>query len=198
MKHIEAAIFDIGNVLLFFDYMKAAGRLMEKNGLELLPAREKITAANQLLETGRISTSEFLAIVRPEFRDTGDETEFLQIWADIFEENTRMTSLARALSQKMPVFLISNIGPIHHDFIFRNFSVFSIFQDRLFSYEVQLMKPDRRIFELAVTRFGVNPHNTFYFDDLAENCDAASLAGFQAHHFEPHREDLPSAWNIPL
>lgn len=198
MKHIEAAIFDIGNVLLFFDYMKAAGRLMEKNGLEFLPPREKITAANQQLETGKISTSEFLSLVRPEFHDTGDESEFLEIWADIFEENTRMTSLARALSQKMPVFLVSNIGPIHHDFIFRNYNVFSVFKDRLFSYEVQLMKPDRRVFELAITRFGVNPDNTFYFDDIIENCDAAARVGFQARHFEPHREDLPCAWNILL
>jgi len=198
MKHIEAAIFDIGNVLLFFDYMRAASRLMEKNRLEFLPPRERITEANRRMEIGEIPKSEFLALVRPEFHDTGSESEFEEIWADIFEENARMTTLARALSQKMPVFLLSNIGPIHHDFIFRKFPIFSVFRDGIYSYEAGLMKPDRRIFELAVEKFGVVPESTFYFDDLADNCTAAAEVGFQSRHFEPHREDLPSAWNIPL
>jgi len=198
MKTIQAAIFDIGNVLLLFDYMKAAGRLMERNQLESLPDRGRITAINYRLEIGEISKAEFLSLVRPEFHDTGAESEFVEIWGNIFEENTRMTALARALSRRMPVYLISNIGPIHHEYIFRNFEVFSIFSGGIFSFEARLMKPDPRCFELAVTKWGVDPAHTLYFDDIAENCAAASAAGFQARHFEPHREDLPSAWNIPL
>ncbi len=194
----EAAIFDIGNVLLLFDYMKAARRLMEKSGMDCEPDRARITAANREYELGHTTPDQFLSVVRPEFRDSGDEAEFVAIWEDIFEENTRMTSLARRLAEKMPVFLISNIGPIHHKYIFRQFEVFQIFRDGVYSYRAGFMKPSPEIFEIAIRQFGIHPEHTLYFDDLKENCEAAAAAGLRAHHYEPHREDLPGSWNIPL
>ena len=193
---IEAAIFDIGNVLVLFDYMKAANRLARKNGLVSLPDRALITAASHEFELGRSTRSQFLAIVRREFRDTGGEEEFVAIWEDIFEENTRMTAFARELSGRVPVFLVSNIGEIHHRYLFGKFEVFSVFRDRIFSYLDGLMKPDPAVFELAIRRFGVNPAATVYIDDIRENCAAASAAGFLGLHYDHGRQDLPRAWEI--
>ena len=193
---VEAAIFDIGNVLLLFDYMKAANRLARKNGLGSLPDRAIITAASQEFELGRSTRAQFLATVRREFRETGREDEFVAIWEDIFEENTRMTALASDLSRSIPVFLISNIGEIHHRYLFRKFDVFSVFRDRIFSYLDGLMKPDPAVFELAKRRFGVNPTTTVYIDDVQENCAAASAAGFLGLHYDHLRQDLPQAWGI--
>lgn len=195
---IEAAIFDIGNVLLFFDYMKAANRLVAKNRLAAPPDRAKITALCHEFELGHTSRAEFISSVRAEFHDNGDESDFVAAWEDIFEENTVMTALARRLAEHVPVFLISNIGEIHHGFITRKFEVFSIFRDGLFSYRIGLMKPDPKVFELAVEQFGVDPGKALYFDDILENCEAAEKAGFLARHYDRHREDLPAAWGIPL
>lgn len=195
---IDAAIFDIGNVLLLFDYLKAANRLIEKNRPAVPPDREKIVAANRQLELGRSSRAEFLAVVRAEFCDSGGEDELAHTWADIFEENFPMTSLARRLAERMPVYLLSNIGEIHHAFIVKTYDVFSIFRDGVYSYRAGAMKPSPEIFQTAIRQFAVAPGRTLYFDDLPENCAAAAAAGFRVHHYEPHREDLPGAWNIPL
>ena len=196
MTQIEAAIFDIGNVLLLFDYLKAANRLVRKNGLGSPPDRSRIVSANHEFELGRTTRAEFLSSVRSEFHDTGEEGEFVAIWEDIFEENTRMTEFARRLSGRIPVFLISNIGEIHHRFIFGRYDVFSVFRDKIFSYQDGLMKPDPAVFELAVSRFGVNPATTAYIDDIEENCSAARAAGFLGLHYEHGRQDLPGAWEI--
>ena len=196
IKMPEAAIFDIGNVLVLFDYMKAANRLVEKNGLDALPNPACIIAANHEFELGRITRGQFLAAVRPEFQDTGGEEEFVEIWENIFEENTRMTAFARRLSEKVPVFLISNIGEIHHRFLFAKYDVFSIFRDRIFSYEAGLMKPDPAVFQLAISRFGVNPAATAYIDDIEENCAAARAAGFIGLHYEHCKTELPAEWGI--
>ncbi len=193
---VEAAIFDIGNVLVLFDYMKAANRLVLKNGLSSPPDRVILAAANHEFELGRITRAQFLSSVRREFHDTGREDEFVSIWEDIFEENTRMTALARGLSSKIPVYLISNIGEIHHQYLFRRFDVFSIFRDKIFSYLDGIMKPDAAVFQLAISRFGVNPAATVYIDDVQENCEAASAAGFLGLHYDPSRQDLPGAWGI--
>ena len=74
---IDAVIFDIGNVLLKFDYLVAAHRLMKHNGLTELPDRAPIVAAKELLEGGRIDRAEFLRRVRPEFSHAGTDEEFV-------------------------------------------------------------------------------------------------------------------------
>ncbi len=193
---IEAAIFDIGNVLVHFDYMKAARRLVKRNGLAGIPDPGPIIAANHEFELGRITRGQFLDSVRPAFLDTGSEEEFVAIWGNIFEENRRMTALARRLTESIPVFLISNIGEIHHRYLFGRYDVFSIFRDRVFSYEEGIMKPDPAVFELAISRFGVDPASTAYFDDIEANCAAAHAVGLVALHYDHHRPDLPAAWNL--
>lgn len=191
---IQAAIFDIGNVLLLFDYMRAARRLMQKNGLTEAPDRARITAAVNDYECGRIDRNAFLDVVRPEFSDAGPPEDFVRIWQEIFDENLPMTALARHLAKSMPVFLISNIGDIHLEFIRREYSVFEIFSDGIYSFESGMMKPDPRVFDLAVTKFDVDPASTIYFDDMAENCAAAADRGFLAHHYDYNSHAAAEAW----
>lgn len=105
-----------------------------------------------------------------------------------------MTSLARRVAGSVPVFLISNIGDIHLEYLRRTYDVFGIFSDGLFSFETGLMKPDPGVFDLARTRFDVDPSATVYFDDVRENCDAAASRGFVVHCYDATRhraaEDL--------
>lgn len=195
---VEAAVFDIGNVLLLFDYMKAAWRLMDKNSLADLPERAVIVKAKHDYEAGLLNRSEFLDIVRPEFRDIGPVEDFVAIWQDIFEENTRMTALARRLSERMPVFLISNISDIHIEFIHREYDVFRIFKDAVYSCEACVMKPDERIFQHAIRRFGIDPGRALYFDDMADNCASAEREGFLVHHYSHERHEAAEEWAVRM
>ncbi len=195
---IQAAVFDIGNVLLRFDYMKAAWRLMEKNQLVELPERTRVVKAKHDYESGLLNRAEFLDIVRPEFRDIGPVDDFVGIWQDIFEENLPMTALARKLSTKMPVYLISNISDIHIEYIWKTYEVFGIFRDAVYSCEACVMKPDERIFEMAVRRFEVDPRRTLYFDDMPENCEAAVRAGFLTHHYHHDQHAAAEAWTARM
>jgi putative hydrolase of the HAD superfamily len=57
------------------------------------------------------------------------------------------------------------------------------FRDGVFSSRVQLVKPDRAIFELARERLGLDPAQTLFIDDSPPNVDAARAAGWQALRF---------------
>ena len=46
------------------------------------------------------------------------------------------------------------------------------------------MKPEARIFELAIKKAGVAPENIFFTDDRLENIEAAQRAGIQALLFQ--------------
>jgi putative hydrolase of the HAD superfamily len=142
-------------------------------------------------ETGTISREEFIKIVREAFEHDGPEDLFMELWKRIFEVNTPMVRWAKSLHGRTPLYLLSNIGCIHHDHIFEEYDFFSsLFHDGIYSYKAGVMKPERRIFELARTQFGVDPATTLYIDDLEENVRGAESVGFLGHHYDPARHDL--------
>ena len=57
------------------------------------------------------------------------------------------------------------------------------FADGIFSCRVGLMKPHAAIFALAERRFGIDPANTLFIDDHADNVAAARRRSWQALQF---------------
>jgi len=137
-------------------------------------------------ETGRSTREDFVRIVREAFAHDGPEDHFMEIWTRIFQVNTPMVEWARSMHGKVPLYLLSNIGCIHHDHIFEEYDFFrTLFDDGVYSYKAGVMKPERRIFEIARTQFGVDPSRTLYIDDLEENVRGAESIGFLGHHYDP-------------
>ena len=66
----------------------------------------------------------------------------------------------------------------------QRFAFLDWFEDIVVSGEVNLAKPDPRIFELTVRRTGLEPERTLYIDDSPGNVEAARALGFRAHHFQ--------------
>jgi len=54
----------------------------------------------------------------------------------------------------------------------------------IYSHEVGLQKPDRRIFELTCQRLGVAPHDVVFLDDVEPSVVAARDLGMQAILFQ--------------
>jgi len=46
-----------------------------------------------------------------------------------------------------------------------------------------VIKPDPRIFQIAMTRYDLDPEQTLFVDDRPQNTDAAALLGFATHVF---------------
>jgi len=187
MSKIDAAIFDIGNVLLPFDYSRSAQRLIEKNNLTAPPERSAIAAIQTLYETGAMSRVEFVRRIRTAFQDVGEESDFITIWEEIFEGNPAINMLAERLAQRIPLYLLSNIGDIHHEYVFRTYPIFRLFRDGIFSYRARMLKPDPQIFDLAITQFGVNPARTLYLDDMPEHVASARSRGLFALQYDVAR-----------
>jgi glucose-1-phosphatase len=180
---IDAMIFDIGNVLLRFDFNVALQKLARHCGpaVEVIPGL--IEPAKAAYEGGRISRTAFQSEVWALLGYGGSESEFVAAWEDIFTENQPMVDLVRQLHGNLPLFLLSNTNDLHVDFIFRRYPYFHLFQDAVYSYRVRASKPEPAIFEIAARQFSVNPGRTLFIDDLLPNIEAARAAGFRAHHY---------------
>jgi len=182
---IQAVIFDIGNVLLTFDYFIAERALVAHTGIGAPPSVEDLHPLRMDHETGRIPREDFVRIVREAFAHDGPEDHFMEIWTRIFQVNTPMVEWARSMHGRVPLYLLSNIGCIHHDHIFEEYDFFgTLFDDGVYSYRAGVMKPEPRIFEIARTQFGVDPSRTLYIDDLKENVLGAESVGFLGHHYD--------------
>jgi 2-haloacid dehalogenase len=65
----------------------------------------------------------------------------------------------------------------------QRFEFLAWFRGILVSGEVGVIKPDPRIYELLIERFGVEPQRTVYIDDVEANVVAARPFGMHAIHF---------------
>jgi putative hydrolase of the HAD superfamily len=185
---IRAFIFDIGNVILRFDFQHAMRKLERHCDPIAETVVELIEPIKVAYEAGRMERADFQAELRAILRYTGTDADFVAAWEDIFTENEPMIRLIETL-EHYPLYLLSNTSDIHVDFFLRQYPVFGRFRDAVYSYKVRASKPDREIYEIAARQFGVDPAETFFIDDLAPNIASAAAVGFQTHHYHHERHD---------
>ena len=57
-----------------------------------------------------------------------------------------------------------------------------------FSFDIHLEKPDPRFFEFILDHEDLNPEETLFIDDTAENIEAAKKLGIKTYHIR--RDEL--------
>lgn len=186
---IRAFLFDIGNVLLRFDFNLALQKLAHHCDPAAETILDLIEPVKAAYEGGRMERADFQAEVRAILRYTGTDADFVSAWEDIFTENQPMIDLVHQLKGRYPLYLLSNTSDIHVDFIFRQYPVFSLFDDAVYSYKVRASKPEREIYEITTRQLGINPAETFFIDDLLPNIQSAREVGFRAHHYHHDRHE---------
>lgn len=176
---------DIGNVLVTFDFTKAAARFAEKCPLA---AEEVLRALDPLkgpLESGQLQGDEFVQQGMAMIEFAGTAAEFSDIWCDIFATNAAMEAALGGLPACLPRHLLSNTSHLHKEHLLASFPIFRHFQGGIYSYLAGCMKPEERIFRIAIESLALDPAETFFVDDLAPNIATARSLGFITHHYDP-------------
>lgn len=184
-----ALLFDIGNVLVRFDFTVAAQRFAAKSEATTGEVLALLTPFKDELESGSISDDDFIAqsISRIGFRGTRED--FTGIWGDIFTENGPMIAAVAELAATHPLYLLSNTSGLHKAWLFDKFPVFQQFKGGIYSHEARCMKPHEPIFHAAMDAFGLDPAVTLYVDDLADNIATGKRLGFVCHHYHHDRHE---------
>jgi HAD superfamily hydrolase (TIGR01509 family) len=99
-------------------------------------------------------------------------------WVGMFELQPAMVDLARRLSERYRVYLLSNIGDLHWTHLSREYQLDRIGHGALPSFVAGFMKPHEGIYLEAERRFSLTPVETVFIDDRAENIDAARRRGW--------------------
>lgn len=181
---IEAVIFDLGNVVVPFDWQKAASRLQIPSGNKKALMGEDFKAVMRRFELGEIPSEVFVSTVARAIGFQGEEQEFTAIFNSIFDPNPPMERIIQRLAVRLPLYLLSNTSELHLEYLRQNFRVLAYFTDGVYSFSAKCAKPDPRIFQLAIKQFGVTPETTIYIDDLPANVRSATDLGFHAIRYD--------------
>ncbi len=179
-----ALIFDFGNVVAFFDYLKAATRLGAHLGLsgEDLMARLRPLGFSDLVkryEAGVLSARDFSGGISALVGLEATHDEFALAWADIFEPNPTIPPLLATLREAgYTLILGSNTNDIHADQFRRQFAAtLGLFDRLVLSYEVGHIKPSPEFYLACAAAAGAAPGDCVFIDDLPENIEGARQAG---------------------
>lgn len=184
---MEAVIFDLGNVLLPFNWDIAAEKFAVRTGRSRREVDDYMVTMPFLndLSLGHMTKEEYFRVVAKDFGYDGSYEEFAVIWSDIFTPDEEMIGLAVRLQGRLRRFILSNTSAIHMDFIFERYPFMHTFDGYILSHEVGLLKPDRRIYEVTRDRFALVPAQSVFIDDILANVEGARAIGMHGIH---HRD----------
>lgn len=178
----SVVIFDLGKVLVDFDYAKAGRRIAANGTVSPEEVRQFLDHSSLLVryETGLISTEQFFDEVRTATGFHGRKEEFADAFADIFIPMEEMLELHATIRRRgIPTFILSNTNELAVGHIRRSYPFFADFDGYIFSHEVGAMKPDEKIYEAAEHLIGKHGAELVFIDDRMENIAAAAVRGWQ-------------------
>jgi HAD superfamily hydrolase (TIGR01509 family) len=181
---IASLLFDIGNVLVTFDFSRAMARFAEQSPLSPATIRERLTPLIEQMECGLITSAEFMsqAIAATQFH--GPEDAFRTAYCDIFAENAPMVARVARLAGKVPLYLLSNTSSLHLEFLEAAFPVFAHFSGGVFSHVAKAAKPSPEIFRRAIADCRLDPATTLYLDDAPANTAAGAALGLRTFTYD--------------
>jgi 2-haloacid dehalogenase len=181
----DAILFDLGNVLVKWNprnlYRKvfASADEMERFLAEVCTAEW-----NEQQDAGRaIAEANALLIARHPHYKVEIEAYYGRFDEMIAGEMEGMAALVADLKARgVPLYGLSNwcAETFHHGL---RYSVLRELKDIVVSGRERVKKPDPRIFQIAVDRFGLVPERTLFIDDVAANITAGEAVGLKGHLF---------------
>jgi FMN phosphatase YigB (HAD superfamily) len=188
---IEVLIFDLGKVIIDFDFQRSIEAVLAFEPASLPRIREVMEDHGLLVkyETGQISSVEFYRIVCGQLGLVCSMEEFKRIWGAMFlPEPLLSEEFLFSLAQRYKLLLLSNTSELHFDYVWENYPILRFFSGQVLSFREGSMKPDDRIYRAAIQAAQVNPRKIFFTDDRLENVEAAIQMGIQAVHFHSEQQ----------
>lgn len=184
---IKAVIFDLGGVLVRTEDRRPRMQLAEQLGItyDELSALIFDSQSAQQAQLGEITTNQHWQAVRNTLGLSPEE--FQEMPLDFWGGDSLDRELVDYLRGLRPLYktaLLSNAWDDLRQIIEEHWQIDDAFDELIISAEVGLMKPDARIYQLALSRLDVEPSEAVFLDDFPQNVIGARDVGLQAIQFK--------------
>lgn len=169
---IRAIIFDCFGVL----YHSSADELYRRCDPE---RRDELHDIRMQRDRGYIHYDEYIDLVGELIEMETDELRQLAEQSHV--RNEGLFEFIRGVDRHQHLTgLLSNIGDTTMDQLIPVSEREQLFDQALLSYEVGIIKPDPRLFQMMAERLGCQPQECVMIDDIERNCAGARSVGMQA------------------
>ncbi|HEU0119428.1 MAG TPA: HAD-IA family hydrolase [Bryobacteraceae bacterium] len=193
MPALKTIIFDMGNVIIPFDFRKGYAALEARSGMPVGEITERIRASGLVpeLESGRMEPRPFVEAMNQTLDARLSYAEFCEIWSSIFLPHTLIPEdIVTRLRENHRVMVLSNTNAIHFEMLWEAYPILRHFDRLILSHEVKALKPEPAIYAAALAEAHAEPAECFFTDDVAAYVDGARLAGMQAEQFQGYEKLL--------
>lgn len=185
-------LFDIGNVLLKLHFERFHETVL---GAPDSPLPPELIAVKDPYESGAMDDHEFVTRSLETLPLPHTPESFTSAWQDIFSANDPMWSVVEHLKASgHRLILFSNTNNLHALAFLTRFPGFAQFDHHHFSHVVGAMKPDPAFYRQAIETYGLDPAETLYLDDLAENIATGRDLGFRSWQYDLNDHEACLAW----
>lgn len=188
---IRTVIFDLGRVLVPFDFQRGYRAMSEHCGLPPEEVRARLGRDGLVhgFESGEFDGPEFLRRVATLMETDVSYERFSEMWSSIFLPETLIPeAMVEAIHGNYRTVLLSNTNPIHYEMLARTYPILRHFDAYVLSHEVKAMKPLPKIYQAAIEAARCAPGECFFTDDVAEYVEGARRAGIDAVQFQNHEQ----------
>ena len=187
---VRAIFFDLGGVIVRTDYQAPREHLAERlnTTYEDLSRIVFDSESSRQASIGSITTdAHWKAVTRRLGRPASEAKAIRQEFFAGDVVDMELIAFIRSLRPRYKTGVISNAWPdLRQDLVGKRID--DAFDDMIISSEVGIMKPDPKIFEIALEKLGVAAREAAFVDDTAVNVNAARALGMQGVLFrEPRR-----------
>ncbi|MBM3755454.1 MAG: HAD family phosphatase [Acidobacteria bacterium] len=186
MAQLRTIIFDLGNVIIPFDFKRGYSALaahVDYPAEEISP-RIRATGLVERFETGLIEPRPFVDELTRAIGAPITYEQFCELWTSIFLEHTLIPiELMRELKKSYRMVVLSNTNAIHIGMVREQYPILGEFDQLVLSHEVKAMKPSPLIYSAAVEAAQARPDECFFTDDIAAYVEGARAFGIDAEQF---------------
>jgi len=195
---IRAVFFDFGGVIARTEYQAPRQHLAERLGMEYEDIVKIVfeSPSSDRATVGEISADDHWAKVVKRVKRPASETDAIReefFAGDVIDRE--IVDTLRALRSDYFVGLISNAWSDLRDYIISQ-KFDDAFDHMVISAEVGAMKPEARIFQIALEQAGVSPNEAVFVDDYYVNIEGCQAVGMHGIHFRDPQTAMTELRNL--
>ncbi|MCX7798689.1 MAG: HAD family phosphatase [Melioribacter sp.] len=193
MQKYSVIVFDLGNVLIPFDYSRVIDKLNSINdglGNKFSKLYMENYEYHRNFEKGLINKTDFLNTMLNWLEHKISVEEFCKIYSDIFTLNEKVISLIPSLKKNYKVFLLSNTNEIHEQYGYSHYDFLRYFDKIFLSHKIGAVKPEEKVYRVVESHSQKPSSEHLFIDDVIEYVEGAKKCGWDGIQFKSYEQLL--------
>lgn len=183
MNRCECLIFDVGGTYMagsFVEFVNKSYRVLNLN--KVFSTQEEIIF-DEDYNRGLISYEDCFRKYFGVPISDAQMKELADIWTTTWSPTEEMQELVKKLKRNYSLAILSNSDLLNSD-KYTSKGWYSYFDPLILSHELGLIKPEKRIYELALEKIGLPAEKCLFIDDQPKVLIPAQELGMQTLHFK--------------